>query len=276
MSQLGQIVYVDINKVHPNNYNPNVMDAEKFEALKDFCKTHGADKLDPIWVRNDGLGKYEVIDGEHRWKAAKEVGWVRLRAFIVDMEVADATAFNVRKNRERGRLDAYKLGKILYEESEKPRVRQFGQKGDTQTHNGVAKKYGLSRRIVGEYIDVYLNHEKIRQAMGYDNGDMSPLPFRKSRDVLRELKREKRGEQPRETKEIVDEMVNEVAPALEKAFAKVKPFDKDNPERNKLVLNMLLKNLEEGLLFCPVCKERMFECSHCHTSLAKMKDAKQL
>jgi len=156
------------------------------------------------------------------------------------------------------------MGKILHEEHQK----------EGATHNGVGKKFGLSRRITGEYIDVYLNHEKIREALNL--GAQAPMPYKKSRDVLRELKREERGEQPREPKEIIDEMVSEVAPALEKAFEKVKPYDKHNPERNKLVLNMLLKNLIEGLLFCPVCKEKMFECSHCHTSLAKMKEAKQL
>jgi len=98
LSQLGQIVYVDINKVHPNNYNPNVMDEEKFNALMDFCRTNGADKLDPVWLRNDGVGKYEIIDGEHRWKAAKEVGWKRLRAFIIDMEQEDATRLQNGKN----------------------------------------------------------------------------------------------------------------------------------------------------------------------------------
>jgi len=104
------------------------------------------------------------------------------------------------------------------------------------------------------------------------------MSFYRAQKILRELKREERGEleQPRESKEIVDEMVEEVAPALEKAFENVKPYDKHNPERNKLVLNMLLKNLVEGLLFCPVCKGTMMECSHCHTSLAKMKEAKQL
>jgi len=261
---MSEIVYVDIAKIHPNSYNPNVMNQEKFEALKDFCKTQGADKLDPIWVRNDGIGKYEVIDGEHRWKAAKEVGWKRLRAFIIDMEVDGAKAFNVRKNRERGRLDAYKMGKILYEE----------YKDKDLTQNGVGKRFGLARETVRDYIQIYQNNNAIREKLTI--GATAPLGFRKARDTLRELKREERGEQPRETKEIVDEMVNEVAPALEKAFEKVKPYDKQNPERNKLVLNMLLKNLTEGLLFCPVCKEKMFECSHCHTSLMKMKEEKQL
>ncbi|RLI41274.1 hypothetical protein DRO69_11765, partial [Candidatus Bathyarchaeota archaeon] len=46
------------------------------------------------------------------------MGWKRLRAFIVDLDVDEARAFNVRKNRERGNIDAIKFGKILYEEKQ--------------------------------------------------------------------------------------------------------------------------------------------------------------
>jgi len=268
LSQLGQIAYVDINKIHANNYNPNVMDEEKFNALVDFCKTNGAEKLDPIWIRNDGVGKYEVIDGEHRLRAAKEVGWVRLRAFIVDMEVDVAKAFNVRKNRERGRIDVFKLGRIFLAERKKPlQVKEIAKKYGYFTKNG-------SSSMISEIQHCAEYEDQIRERLNVDTS--TRVSMIKAITVLRELKREERGEQPKETKEIVDEMVNEVAPALEKAFGKVKPYDKHNPERNKLVLNMLLKNLTEGLLFCPVCKEKMLECSHCHTSLAKMKEAKQL
>jgi len=104
---------------------------------------------------------------------------------------------------------------------------------------------------------------------------MVPMPFRKARDVLRELQNPPKVERE-QSEEIVEEMVEEIAPAMEEAFKNVKPHNKHDPERNKLVLNMLLKNLQEGLLFCPVCGQRMMECSHCHSSLEKMKEAKQL
>lgn len=48
MIQKDSVVYLEISKVHPNKYNPNVMNAEKFEALMDFCRTHGAEQVDPI------------------------------------------------------------------------------------------------------------------------------------------------------------------------------------------------------------------------------------
>lgn len=74
------------------------------------------------------------------------------------------------------------------------------------------------------------------------------------------------------TQQIVKEMIEEYLPAIKEAYKKIKPEKNHEPERNKLVLNMLLKNLEQGLIFCPICDQQMFECSHCHTSLSKMKE----
>jgi len=120
--------------------------------------------------------QFEIIDGEHRWKAAKKVGWKRLRAFVIPLEEDGAKAFNMRKNRERGHLDAEKMGKILFDEYQK--------EGGTQ--NGVGKKFGMSRSLVEDYLMIYENRDKIRQKLNIDA--MASLPFRKSRDVLRELK----------------------------------------------------------------------------------------
>jgi len=74
------------------------------------------------------------------------------------------------------------------------------------------------------------------------------------------------------TQQIVKEMIEEYLPAIKEAYKKIKPEKNHEPERNKLVLNMLLKNLEQGLIFCPICDQQMLECSHCHTSLSKMKE----
>lgn len=96
------------------------------------------------------------------------------------------------------------------------------------------------------------------------------------REVLKEIskpqivKGEERGET--EPEQIVKEMVEEYTPAIKEAYENSKIETSPEPERNKLVLNMLLKNLQQGLVFCPICGKRMFECSSCHTPLEKMKE----
>lgn len=81
---------------------------------------------------------------------------------------------------------------------------------------------------------------------------------------------------PQKTDQIVKEMVKELVPTIKAAFANIPPENPHDPERNKLVLNMILKNLQQGLVFCPICDQRMLECSYCHTSLEKMKEEQKL
>jgi len=183
------VVWLEVNKVHPNLYNPNVMSGEKFEALKDFCLTHGAEQLDPIWVRHDGVEKFEVVDGEHRWRAAKEVGWKRLRAFIIDLKEEDAKAFNVRKNRERGQINVFKLGRLFEAE-----------KASGLTCAEIATKFGYLNEdgspmhsMICEVIEIAEKEKTIKKSLGVGTPTRR-ISYHRARDILRELKREEQGE----------------------------------------------------------------------------------
>ncbi|MEM2092300.1 MAG: hypothetical protein QXR59_03315, partial [Candidatus Bathyarchaeia archaeon] len=85
-------------------------------------------------------------------------------------------AFNVRKNRERGRLDAIKFGKILYEEH---------QRGATLEE--LARKYGYSNHAaISQLISIYENREDILRIV---NALTKPISIWRALRVLRELKR---------------------------------------------------------------------------------------
>ena len=58
--------------IQPNPWNPNKMDAATFEKEKRSIKTHGF--VDPVTVRERGDGVLEIVDGEHRWRAAIDLG----------------------------------------------------------------------------------------------------------------------------------------------------------------------------------------------------------
>ena len=113
------------------------------------------------------------------------MGWKRLRAFIVDLDVDEARAFNVRKNRERGNIDAIKFGKILYEE-----------KQNGANCKDLAKKYGYaSFQRIYDYIDIYRNKDAILQKISPLGEKPETITFKGALRVLRELKREQRGEE---------------------------------------------------------------------------------
>ncbi|OPY90600.1 MAG: putative chromosome-partitioning protein ParB [Syntrophaceae bacterium PtaU1.Bin231] len=69
------LIKVKTDSVFPNQYNPNLMSGKEFDRLKYSIEKFG--QVVPILVRpvNAGNGvQYEIVDGEHRWRALKELG----------------------------------------------------------------------------------------------------------------------------------------------------------------------------------------------------------
>ena len=62
---LKSLKWVPINKLKPNNYNPNVVTKENLELLTQSILTNGWTL--PIVVKPD----YTIIDGFHRWTVAQ-------------------------------------------------------------------------------------------------------------------------------------------------------------------------------------------------------------
>ena len=65
---------VDIDEVRPNTWNPKGKKTQDYEKVKDGIRIKGLHL--PIVVRNnDG---FEIIDGEQRWTACKDLGFERI------------------------------------------------------------------------------------------------------------------------------------------------------------------------------------------------------
>jgi hypothetical protein len=81
---------VPIDDVHPNGYNPKEKQHLKVKDIEKSIKLHGFKA--PIQVRTEN-GRYEIIDGEQRWTAMKNLGATEI--YIYDNgEVEDADAMN--------------------------------------------------------------------------------------------------------------------------------------------------------------------------------------
>lgn len=102
---------VDINLVVPNRWNPNVQTKSMFEKGKQAVETLGM--LGSILVRETG-GCYEILDGEHRWKYMKELGYTECPVETMG-EVSDEQAklLTVLMNNIRGSDDIEKRAKIF-------------------------------------------------------------------------------------------------------------------------------------------------------------------
>lgn len=66
---------VSIDKITPNTWNPKPVDPPEMEYIKKSLQQNGY--ATPILVRKKGKD-YEIIDGQHRFLAAKELGYKEL------------------------------------------------------------------------------------------------------------------------------------------------------------------------------------------------------
>jgi ParB/RepB/Spo0J family partition protein len=73
---------ISLNDITPNKLNPNRMSKAAFERLKLSITQFGL--YYPILVRKTEIeGKYEIVDGEWRWKAFKDLGKWKIPCKIV-------------------------------------------------------------------------------------------------------------------------------------------------------------------------------------------------
>ncbi|MEW6319579.1 MAG: ParB/RepB/Spo0J family partition protein [Acidobacteriota bacterium] len=83
---------VDIDRLEPNHFQPRTQyDPERLDELSRSIKANGI--IQPIVVRRapGGDGRYEIIAGERRWRAAQAAGLLRVPVVIKEIDSADSS-----------------------------------------------------------------------------------------------------------------------------------------------------------------------------------------
>lgn len=89
--------------------NPNVLGPERYEALKKGIAKHGF--IQPILVYETD-GRYVIVDGVHRVKAARELGMPKVTA-VVAGSPEEARMLRLALNKIRGELNQTVVGEDL-------------------------------------------------------------------------------------------------------------------------------------------------------------------
>ena len=106
------MVTVDIDTLHPNEFNTNQVSPENEKKLEESLKRFGVYK--PIVCRELNNDVLEIIGGEHRWKAAKRLGLKTVP--VVNLgRVSNARAKEIMlvDNGRYGEDDTLKLAELL-------------------------------------------------------------------------------------------------------------------------------------------------------------------
>lgn len=124
---MSELIFVGL--IDPNSWNPNVMQDEEYQALKRDMQLHGPQGIDPILVSPWACffpgepvnERFVIVDGEHRWRVAKEVGWKEILCEVREITEDDAKGICYRRNRERGTIDPFKEATLFQSEVERKR-----------------------------------------------------------------------------------------------------------------------------------------------------------
>lgn len=101
----NNIKIVKIFEVKPNKNQPRKFFDEKLLSdLAESIKKHGI--LQPILVRRDKMGEYQIIAGERRWRAAQQAGLKEVPVIVKDLEDLETMEIALIENLQRADLNA--------------------------------------------------------------------------------------------------------------------------------------------------------------------------
>jgi ParB family chromosome partitioning protein len=130
-----------LDVIHPGRFQPrSVFDEEKLEELSNSIRAQGV--VQPIVVRPTGGGKYELIAGERRWRAAQLAGIDTIPAVIRDVSDEVTVAMSLIENIQREDLNPLEEATAL-----RRLIDEFAM-----THQEAADAVGRSRAAVSNLL----------------------------------------------------------------------------------------------------------------------------
>jgi ParB family chromosome partitioning protein len=130
-----------IDRLRPGKYQPrSKMDAASLAELALSIKEQGV--MQPILVRPVDGGRFEIVAGERRWRAAQQAGLREIPALVKNIPDQSALAVALIENIQREDLNPLEEAKGLQR-----LIDEFGL-----THDAAAKAVGRSRSAVSNLL----------------------------------------------------------------------------------------------------------------------------
>lgn len=149
-SALG-IVMIAVGQIKPSRFQPRrVFDQTALERLADSIKSTGM--MQPIIVRVDGSGGFELVAGERRWRAATLAGLPVVPAIVKELGDEQAAEWAIIENVQREDLNPIERAWAYKNLAERFRL----------THQQIAERVGIDRSTVANTIRLTELEEPIR------------------------------------------------------------------------------------------------------------------
>jgi ParB family chromosome partitioning protein len=132
---------IDIDLIEPNNVQPRTrFDETQLEELAQSIKTNGV--VQPILVRKTEGGRYQIVAGERRWRAAQRAGLQRIPSVVRDVPDDKMLELALIENIQRQELNAIEEAYAY-----KRLIETFNLTQET-----VAQRVGRDRTFVTNYL----------------------------------------------------------------------------------------------------------------------------
>ena len=105
---LGRVADIEIDAISPNPYQPRKdFDEKALDELAASIRTLGI--IQPITVRALGSGRFEVISGERRLRAARRAGLKRVPAYVREADTEELLEMALVENVQREELNPVEI-----------------------------------------------------------------------------------------------------------------------------------------------------------------------
>ena len=177
-----RLATLKISDIRPGRYQPRThMDEAALAQLADSILAQGV--IQPVVVREIGLGEYELIAGERRWRAARKAGLAEIPAVVRAVPDEAALAIALIENIQREQLNALEEAHGIQR-----LIDEFGM-----THERAAAALGRSRSAVSNLLRLLHLAEPVQDLvyagkldMGHARG-LLPLPVLDQIDMARDI-----------------------------------------------------------------------------------------
>jgi len=147
--------------LQPGKYQPRThMDKESLTELADSIKAQGV--MQPVLVRLVSAGRYEIIAGERRWRAAQMAGLAEIPALIRDVPDEAALAMSLIENIQREDLNPLEAALGIQR-----LINEFGM-----THQVASQALGSSRSAVSNLLRLLNLSAPVQELMMQGKIDM--------------------------------------------------------------------------------------------------------
>ena len=151
---------VDINLIYANEGQPRkYFDSEKIQELANSISTHGL--LQPIIVKKDDSGKYKIVAGERRYRAAKMAHLQEIPVIVKDFGEKELFEVALIENIQRDELSA-----IEEAEGYQKLVNDYGY-----TQSEIASVIGKSRSHIANLLRLNQLPESVKNMV--NDGSLS-------------------------------------------------------------------------------------------------------